>query len=103
MSLENRQRPIDLALVNELIATTPECWDEISLIIRCDKSSQVNVEIIGPSTSNERVSASEILLEHSLALVDLLRSHGGALKEARYRAQLRQDSSWTFNAKFEYY
>lgn len=103
MNISEMQRPIDISLVNEMIASTPDSWDEIVLDVLCDLDGNVQIEINGPSTSNERVGATATLAERALELADFLKRHGGTLRAAQYKASLRQDGAWAFNSTFSYY
>lgn len=105
LSLQEQQAPIDMAIVNAMIESTPETWHEIVLtLVRKPGSSGIGGfthELSSPE-GYPPVGAAESLYEATYRLDDLLQGTAERqISKAVYRAK-SVGESWSFNAEFEY-
>jgi hypothetical protein len=104
-SLQELQSPIDSAIVNSMIESTPETWSQITLtLVRESNSSGVGNfthELSSPE-GHAPVGPAESLFEATYQLDELFHTHGERLfTKAIYRANAVGDG-WSYHAEFEY-
>jgi hypothetical protein len=103
-TLQEQQAPIDAAIINAMIASTPETWKVIRLVLERKTGSsamgQFRHELLSPE-GHPPVGPDIDLFEATYKLDSLLQAHGGILLRAEYTAQ-EQDGNWSYKSKFEY-
>lgn len=104
-SLQEQQAPIDTAIVNAMIESTPETWHEIILtLVRKPGSSSIGGfthELSSPE-GYPPVGAADSLYEATYKLDDLLQGKAEKrISKAVYRVK-SVGERWSFNAEFEY-
>jgi hypothetical protein len=107
-SIPERQAPIDRAIVNAMIESTPETWQEIVLTLeRMEYSTEVSSignfshELTSPE-GYPPVCPTDSLFEATYRLDELLQSSGNhRLSKAIYSAKAVGDN-WSFHADYEY-
>lgn len=98
------QQPIDEAIVNAMIISTPESWKEIVLEIWHEETNPENFELSHSITSPEGyppVAPDISLFEATFKLEKLIEKNGSKLKKAIYIARNDGDD-WHYKANFEY-
>lgn len=103
--IQEQQAPIDMAIVNAMIESTPETWQEIVLtLVRKPGPPSIGGfthELSSPEGYSP-VGAADSLYEATYRLDDLLQGKVEKLiSKAVYRAK-SVGESWSFNAEFEY-
>lgn len=103
-TLQEQQAPIDAEIVNAMIASTPETWKAIRLVLEREPGTkavgQFNHELSSPE-GHPPVGPDTSLFEATYKLDSLLQAHGGLLRRAEYLAQ-QQGQQWSYKSKFEY-
>lgn len=104
-SLQEQQAPIDMAIVNAMIESTPDTWQEIVLILvrKPGPSSIGNFthELSSPE-GYPPAGATDRLYEATYRLDDLIQGTGNApILKAIYRAKA-VGGSWSYQIEFEY-
>jgi hypothetical protein len=104
-TLQEKQRPIDIEIVNELIVIIPETWD--SVILEVEYSSEGNNEmyrhiISSPGKHRESAQPSEALFLSTRKLSLVFKEYGHQWKKVTYTVSLEDDGSWIYKANFEY-
>jgi hypothetical protein len=111
-NLQEQQRLIDAELVQAMIESTPESWEQIVLTLTRLPSSASNGaarlaalgnfhhELSSPQ-GYAPVGPADSLYAATYKLDELLQSAQGLLLKAVYIARQEGDD-WTFNADFEY-
>lgn len=103
-TLAEQQAPIDAAVVNAMIESTPEDWKEIVLTLRRSQSSEgiggFSHELSSPE-GYPPVGPAASLFDATYRLDSLLQSHGGIISMAIYSAKAVGES-WSYSVKFEY-
>ena len=103
-SLQELQQPIDRAIVDAMIESTPETWRSIVLTLeRASSNSDIGAfrhELSSPEV-HPPVGGAPSLFEATYRLDILLRTHGGVLRRAVYRAT-KKDDTWSWSADYEY-
>ncbi|MDU0459705.1 MAG: hypothetical protein RW306_13350 [Geobacteraceae bacterium] len=104
MTLQDEQKPIDIAIADAMVASTPENWNSIILILE-RQSDSINIgefthEIVSPEGHTPVVPEAS-LYDATYRLDVLLQRHGGIFKKATYRVDLYADE-WKYQADFEY-
>jgi hypothetical protein len=103
--LQQAETPIDQAIVNELIALTPEWWK--TALLEVTHSSEAGIEkmshiISSPEGHRDIVTASDELFQATYNLATLFKKNGSIWKKATYRASIEKDGTWTYTVDFEY-
>lgn len=102
-TLQQLQQPIDLAIVNAMISSTPDEWSEIVLEIRGPKDRQpgaLSLELSNPG-GLAPIVPSDALYEATYALDTLLLSRDVKLERATYFAT-QCDTDWQWKAAYAY-
>ncbi|MEI8289078.1 MAG: hypothetical protein WCH99_06355 [Verrucomicrobiota bacterium] len=105
-TLQELERPIDEAIVNELIEATPQWWKVAILEIEWHPQEN-GVEgfqhrILSPEGHNELVQASGQIHESSFRLADLFRKHGKQWLKVVYSVRQESSGEWKYSADFTY-
>jgi len=106
-SIQEQQAPIDKAIVNAMIESTPESWDVIVLTLsRAPVTQEQNFvgsflhELTSPQDTRP-CGPCDSLFEATFRLDQLLRSNGSVLRSAVYKAT-NNGTEWSFDAEFKY-
>ncbi len=104
-SIQELQLPIDAAIVNAMIESTPENWQEIVLTLTRPPTEtgvgNFSHELSSPE-GHAPVGPADTLYDATYALDDLFQSvPGGRLVKAVYVAKAKQ-SGWSYESQFEY-
>ena len=103
--IQELQKPIDLAIVNSMIESTPEEWTSITLVLTKESKEKNIGEFIHELSSPEGhapVSPEMTLYEASHKLDKLLQSNNAIIKKSIYKATYDGDN-WSYVAEFEYF
>jgi hypothetical protein len=104
-SLQERQAPIDAAIVNAMIESTPETWQQIVLTLERAKGKigigDFTHELSSPE-GHAPVRSADSLFEATYQLDELLQSNGGGLSSKAVYVAKFIDGSWSYQAEFEY-
>lgn len=103
-NLQQLQQPIDEAIVNAMIISTPEIWKEIHLEIWHEETNTENIGLSHSITSPEGyppVAPDMSLFKATFKLEKLIEKNGSKLKKATYIAKNDGDN-WHYKADFEY-
>jgi hypothetical protein len=103
-TLQQQQAPIDAEIVKAMIASTPDTWNSIRLVIERKAASKVTGDFTHELSSPEghAPSGSDMsVFEATYKLDSLLKAHGAELRRAEYVAQ-SDGEDWTFSSTFEY-
>lgn len=104
-TLQEEQRPVDVAIVRELVELSPEWWDSVALDVTrsvvdgVEKHSHV---ISSPDGHRDAVIPSEALFEATYRLSQLFAGRGRAWERVSYVARQLADGSWSYQASFHY-
>src|SRR5262245_51738853 len=103
-TLQDEQPPIDRAICDAMVASTPEDWNVIVLTIERPEAA-INVGELSHSLHSPEghppVMPDDSLYAATYQLDNLLRQHGGLFRRATYRVELSSDS-WSYSATFDY-
>lgn len=104
-SLAEQQAPIDVAIVNAMIESTPETWQEIFLTLKRVAGSiqlgNFTHELSSPE-GYPPVGPADSLFDATYKLDKLLQLHGQMnLSKATYIAKVVGEN-WSYHADFEY-
>jgi hypothetical protein len=103
-TLQEQQAPIDAEIVNAMIASTPETWNAIRLILERETGKKAVGQFVHELSSPEGhppVGPDMSLFEATFNLDSLLQSRGGFLRRAEYLAE-QKGEQWSYKSKFEY-
>lgn len=105
-NLQVEEGPIDLEIVGELIAATPESWKRAILDVR-RRTEPPNIEkfeheISNPDGLRDLVEPTEKTYEAIFRLADLFKKYGRCWKTVRYSISLADNGNWNYKVKFEY-
>lgn len=105
-SLQEEQRPIDLDIVQTLIAAVPESWRSATLQIErapdAGKDESYLITIQSPEGRTEVVPPPVELMEAVRRLDQVFARHGHRWSKARYTITQADDGDWDFVALFDY-
>jgi hypothetical protein len=100
-----RQEQLHTAIVNELIALTPEWWNsallKVSVVDRKGIQSMSH-EITSPQGHRELISPSDELFALTRQLFLLFQEFGQRWKQVTYEADLTPKGNWKFKCHFTY-
>lgn len=105
-NLQEMERPIDEAIVNELIRATPEWWRSAVLeITRANKAN--NVEgfahvITSPEGHRDVVGATDDIFAATFQLADLFAKFGKPWRKVIYSVNQSSNGAWHYSADYEY-
>lgn len=101
-TLQEQQAPIDQAIVNAMIESTPEDWTDIvlTLIRRGPALGEFAFELLSPQ-GYPPVMPVDSLYSLGRQLDEVTQRHGGVIVKATYSAKC-VDERWTFEARFEH-
>lgn len=99
------QYPVDLKIVNELIAATPEHWNSAALELT--RSVETGDERIVLSIWNEEglrelVTPTDDLFAYANELAGVFKKHRSNWRTVTYRVSLQADDSWKWEAEYGY-
>src|SRR3954469_14923524 len=100
---EERQGPLHIAIVNELIALTPEWWNDAILAVgfACEAGVQsMPHEIRSPEGHREPITPSDTLFDLTRQLFQLFQESGQPWKQVLYEASLDPDGNWKWKCAF---
>lgn len=105
-SLQNQQGPIDEAIVNGLIAATPEWWSAAKLEVEW-RPRDGGVEgyahtITSPEGHRDLVEATDEICAETLRLAELFRRCGKQWTRVVYSVKQQPDGQWSYTADFTY-
>lgn len=103
--LEERQGPLHIAIVNALIALTPEWWNAATLAVgfACEGSVQsMPHDIRSPEGHREPITPSDELFDLTRQLFQLFQEFGQPWKQVLYEASLDSDGNWKWKCAFTY-
>jgi hypothetical protein len=106
-TLQEQQAPLDAAIVNAMIESTPETWTHIVLTLSRSSGSgagelgNFSHELSSPE-GHPPVAPADSLFDATYALDELIQRVGGCrLGKAVYTAALK-GNDWTYKAEFSY-
>jgi hypothetical protein len=105
-TLQELERPIDEAIVNQLVQATPEWWN--SAVLEVTRSVKPNdVEgiahlISSPEGHRDVVQATETNIELTFQLADLFASFGKPWRSVVYSIRQNSTGGWQYTADFRY-
>src|SRR5687768_1418955 len=102
-TLQEEEAPLDQAIVDELIAATPEWWESAKLEIGSpDPGNSADCRISSPDGLTDRVDATPELRGAIARLSQLFARYGHRWQRATYVARRLDDGGWTFQVDFSY-
>lgn len=105
-TLQEQEGPIDQAIVNSLVESTPDWWKSALLEIEQKNHSQGIVgythKISSPEGHRDIVQATEELCLHTFELAELFREHGKQWTKAVFRIEQLPTSDWNYVVDFSY-
>ena len=103
-TLQEEQPPIDRAVCDAMVASTPDDWNVIVLTIERPEGvtevGQLEHSLSSPH-HHQPAFPDDSLFEATYRLDELFQRHGGLFRRAVYRVELSADS-WQYTADFEY-
>src|SRR4051812_31148930 len=102
---EERQGPLHVAIINELIALTPEWWN--AAILTVGFTCEGNIEsmphqISNPEGHREPITPSDQLFALTRQLLQLCQEFGQPWKQVLYEASLDPNGDWKWECSFTY-
>ena len=100
-----RQGPLHTAIVNELIALTPESWSAAMLTVGFaseEGMQSMDHEIRSPEGHRELINPSDELFDLTHQLFLLFQEFGQPWKQVMYEANLDPDGDWKWKCAFTY-
>ena len=105
MNLQEKQAPIDRAIVEALIAATPETWNSALMVVeRRDEgpNEKMSIEITSPERHKDLVGPTDEIYEGLYRLSDCFRKQGKVWRAVRYQVNLAPTGDWKFEVSFEF-
>ena len=105
MTLQEKQAPIDAAIVRAMISATPETWQAIQVVAFREANAtveSVRIEIASPEGHHDLVAPTEELQDALLDLLSVFNQHGSPWRKVEYQASVGADGNWRFAADFAY-
>jgi hypothetical protein len=103
-TLQEKQASIDAEIVKAMIASAPETWKAVLLVLERGPGKKDVGQFVHELSSpegNAPVAPEMSLFEATYKLDALIQGHGGLLRRAEYLLQLN-DQQWSYKSKFEY-
>ena len=103
-NLQEEQKPFDRAVCDAMIASTPEDWNVVVLVIeRLPGATAVGelTHTISSPDHNLPAMPDDSLFDATYRLDELFQRHGAVFRRAEYRVELLPDS-WKYTADFDY-
>jgi hypothetical protein len=105
-ALQEQQQPIDIAIVNGIVASTPEHWKKIvmeaSRRSEPDGTEAITIILASPEGHADLVSPDPSLVTALRSLSLLFAEHGSPWAKVTYRLMDAGGDNWSFKANFEY-
>jgi hypothetical protein len=105
-TLQELERPIDEAIVDQLVQATPEWWKAAVLeVTRSVKANEVEGFahlVTSPEGHRDVVQATDEIFELTLRLADLFKRFGKPWKKVVYSIRQNDAGGWSYSADFEY-
>jgi hypothetical protein len=105
-TLQEQQQPIDIAIVNGIVSSTPELWKKIvmeaSRFVEPDGAEAITIILASPEGYQDLVNAKPLLVEALRQLSMLFAEHGKPWSKVTYRLADSGGDNWSFKADFEY-
>jgi|SRR6185295_20012366 len=105
-TLQELERPIDEAIVDQLVQATPEWWKAAVLeITRAAKPGEIEGFahlVSSPEGHRDIVHATEEIFHLTIQLADLFASFGKAWQRVVYSIRQGPTGDWRYTADFEY-
>lgn len=105
-TLQDEQKPIDIAIVNGIVASTPEHWTkivmEVNRHVQGDGSDSMTILIGSPEGHGDLVKPSALLVSSLHELLQLFKRHGTPWSKVTYRLIDAGQGQWNFRAQFQY-
>jgi hypothetical protein len=103
-TLQEEQPPIDRAVCDAMVASTPDDWNVIVLTIERPEGvtqiGQLEHSLSSPHHHQPAIP-DDSLFEATYRLDELFQRHGATFRRAVYRVELSA-KSWQYTADFEY-
>lgn len=103
--LQEEETPIDREIVSELIALTPDSWQQAKLEVTYLMDGAVERyahAISSPEGRREIIEASEKLFDATYRLGTLFQRHGRHWRKVTYTARLSDAGDCDYTVDFEY-
>ncbi|MGD0569046.1 MAG: hypothetical protein ABSA78_11620 [Candidatus Sulfotelmatobacter sp.] len=105
-SLQEQQQPVDIAIVNGIVASTPEHWKKIVMEatrrVEPNGTEGITIILASPEGYTEMVSPKPMLIMALRHLSMLFAENGNPWSKVAYRLVDAGDGNWSFKADFEY-
>lgn len=104
-SLVDLQAPIDLEIVNALIAATPDTWNAAEMIVEREQLGEdESMKIVISSSEGRRdiVGPTDAIYAGLYKLSDLFRGYGKIWSRVSYAVSMTPEGAWRYKIKFEY-
>ena len=105
-TLQELERPIDEAIVDQLVQATPEWWKSAILeVTRSTKADDIEGFahlITSPDGHRDLVQATDEIFELTLQLADLFTKFGKPWRKVVYSIRQNPEGGWRYSADFEY-
>lgn len=105
-TLEDAQAPIDMAIVDALIACAPRAWRAVRMQVERttepDGSEGHKISIDNPDGGRGLASLSTALTLEVRKLSLLFHERKAPFRKLVYEARAADDGAWDFTAKYEY-
>lgn len=105
-TLVERQAPIDMAVVNALIAATPETWNAADMHVdrEDDEAGQerMTISISSPEGHRDPIMPTDEIYTALYQLSDLFREHAKMWRHVHYNASINAQGNWRYNVSFGY-
>jgi hypothetical protein len=102
--LQIEETAIDRAIVNEVVALTPEWWKSAILEVALTEENDIVKmrHAIYSSENDDQVVASDELMQLTYELAELFRRYDAKWTKVKYNIVLQSDESWKYTVDFSY-
>jgi hypothetical protein len=105
-TLQEQQQPIDIAIVNGIVSSTPEHWKKIVLeasqLVESGNKEAITIILASPEGYMDLVRPKPMLVMALRHLSMLFAEHGKSWSKVTYRLVDAGQGDWSFKADFEY-
>lgn len=106
MTLEQEQKPVIVAIVNELISIIPKTWTDVTLKLQImnypNGEEGYSHSITNPTGFRDLVEPSESLYEQTWSLKMIFQKYNQSWKTAMLSVHMTEDEDWEYEINFEY-
>ncbi len=106
MANTGEEDDIHEAVVNQIIASTPETWSVIELSIEYKPYPSGDegcaLSLFNPLSPNEPAQPTDELYQATWRLVQLYKGRNKMWRSAKYVVRMTEDQNWSFSVDFTY-